>query len=440
MSDNPKPPRGRAVPTSRFGRLARFGGMASGIAGGMLAEGARTLARGDRPRMDRLLLTPANARRVTDQLANLRGAAMKMGQLMSMDAGDLLPRELTDILSRLRADAHHMPGPQLNAVLAAGWGRDWRGRFQHFDAFPIAAASIGQVHRARLPDGRVLAIKVQYPGVRTSIDSDVDNVASLLRLSNLVPATLDLAPLLAEAKRQLHQEADYAREAAYLGRYRALLVDRAEFVVPDVEPSLTTPDILAMSFEQGVAIDRLVDAPQEVRDRAMALLIELVLRELFEFGLMQTDPNFANYLWDAGTERLVLLDFGATRKIPAELAEGYRRLARAGLDGDPAKIWDIALELGFVAPNIPEAQRDRILAMAEMAVVPLRAGGPFDFGNNDIALRLRDDGLALAADRALWHIPPAETLFIQRKLGGMYLLASRLRARVDVAGLLARFL
>lgn len=439
MPDTPKPPRGRPVPTSRFGRLARFGGMAGGIAGGMLAEGARTLARGDRPRVDKLLLTPANARRVTDQLANLRGAAMKMGQLMSMDAGDLLPRELTDILSRLRADAHHMPGPQLHAVLSAGWGRDWRSRFAHFDAFPVAAASIGQVHRARLPDGRVLAIKVQYPGVRTSIDSDVDNVATLLRLSGLVPPALDLAPLLVEAKRQLHQEADYAREAGFLGRYRALLADRPEFVVPAVVPELTTPDILAMSFEAGIAIDRLADAPQPVRDRAMTLLIELVLRELFEFGLMQTDPNFANYLWDEASQRLVLLDFGAAREIPAALADGYRRLARAGLDGDPARIWEIAIDLGFVAPGVPAAQRERILAMAEMAVVPLRAGGPFDFGETDIALRLRDEGLALAADRALWHIPPAETLFIQRKLGGMYLLASRLRARVDVAGLLARF-
>lgn len=428
------------MPTGRLSRLARFGGMATGIAGGLLIDGAREIARGNRPKLGDLLMTPGNAAKVTQQLANLRGAAMKMGQLMSMDAGDLLPRELTDILARLRADAESMPYAQLRGVLDRAWGPGWRERFTVFDIRPIAAASIGQVHRATLPDGRLLAIKVQYPGVRASIDSDVDNVAGLLKLSNLLPRTLDIAPMLAEAKRQLHEEANYAREAAYLTRYRALLADLPGFAVPEVAPELTTPDVLAMTFMEGVHIERLAEAPQAVRDAAMTRLIDLVLRELFDFGLMQTDPNFANYLWDAAGERLVLLDFGATREIPAGLADGYRRLARAGLAGDQAQIWAIATELGFVAPSVPDQYRRRILAMAELAVAPLRDGGPFDFGRNDIAIRLRDEGLALAADRALWHIPPPETLFVQRKLGGMYLLASRLKARVNVAALLARWL
>jgi predicted unusual protein kinase regulating ubiquinone biosynthesis (AarF/ABC1/UbiB family) len=141
---------------------------------------------------------------------------MKLGQMLSLDAGDMLPAELTAILARLRDSAHHMPPAQLQKVLNAEWGADWRRRFAHFDPRPLAAASIGQVHRARLPDGRELAIKVQYPGVAASIDADVDNVATLLRLSNLLPASLDIAPLLEEAKRQLHEEADYVREAAQM--------------------------------------------------------------------------------------------------------------------------------------------------------------------------------------------------------------------------------
>jgi len=160
-----------------------------------MAEGARRMARGERPQLSDLVLTPANAMRVTEQLSRLRGAAMKLGQMLSLDAGDMLPAELTAILARLRDSAHHMPPAQLQKVLAAQWGADWRRRFVHFDPRPLAAASIGQVHRARLPDGRELAIKVQYPGVAESIDADVDNVATLLRLSNLLPASLDIAPL-----------------------------------------------------------------------------------------------------------------------------------------------------------------------------------------------------------------------------------------------------
>ncbi len=161
MSDS----RYRKVPSARLSRLASFGQLAGGIAGGMLAEGARRLAAGERPQLSDMLLTPGNAMRLTEQLSRLRGAAMKLGQMISLDAGDLLPAELTAILSRLRDSAHYMPPSQLNQVLIGEWGKDWRKRFTRFEATPIAAASIGQVHRATLPDGRLVAIKVQYPGL-----------------------------------------------------------------------------------------------------------------------------------------------------------------------------------------------------------------------------------------------------------------------------------
>ena len=224
-STRAKDPRERAVPASRIARIGSFGRLVSGVAGGMAAEGARRLANGEGINPRDLILTPGNVTRMTDRLSHMRGAAMKMGQMISMDAGDFLPEELSNILARLRDQANFMPTKQLDQVLRKEWGSDWRRQFKWFNPRPIAAASIGQVHKAMTRDGQELAIKVQYPGVAKSIDSDVDNVATLLSITGLLPKGVDFKPLLDEAKRQLHTEADYNAEADMLERYKALVDD-----------------------------------------------------------------------------------------------------------------------------------------------------------------------------------------------------------------------
>lgn len=429
--------RSSPVPSSRLSRLARLGSLATGVAGGMLAEGARQLARGQRPRIRDMLLTPGNARQVAEQLARLRGAAMKVGQLLSMDAGELLPPELSEILARLRAEARPMPMSQVVQVLEASWGPGWERHFSRFSFVPMAAASIGQVHQAQTVDGQALAIKIQYPGVRQSIDSDVDNVATLLRLSGLLPKEMDFAPLLQEAKRQLHDEADYLREADCLRHFGQLLSTAPDFVLPQVRDELTTGNVLAMSLVGGVAIESLGDAPQQERDRVAALLIGLLLRELFEFRFIQTDPNFANYRYDASSARLILLDFGAARPFPAALAEGFRQLLHSTCSGDRDGMDRAALALGYYTQDIAARHRRAVLELFELASEPLRHPGPYDFGRSDLAARMRDAGMALGMDRDFWHTPPADMLFLHRKLGGLYLLAARLQARVDVGRLLA---
>ena len=429
--------RHRAVPTGRLARLGGFARLGGGVAGGMLAEGARRIAAGERPRVGDLLLTPANAARVADRLSHLRGAAMKLGQMISMDAGDMLPAELTAILARLRNQAYRMPPAQLDRVLRTEWGADWRRRFRHFEASPIAAASIGQVHRATLPDGRVLAIKVQYPGVADSIDADVDNVATLLRVSGALPATLDLAPLLGAAKRQLAEEADYVREGAALRAYRDRLAGDPRYIVPALEDTLTTRRVLAMDFVAGRPVETLADAPQEARDAAVAALISLVLRELFDFGVMQTDPNFANYRWQPDTGALVLLDFGATRAVPAGTAAAYRRLIEAGLARDRAAIAQVAVETGFIGGAAAAAHAPAIARMIAAIDEAMNRPGPFDFGDRAFVPVVREEARALVADRGTWHVPDVETLFVQRKVSGTALLGARLKARVDVRGLAA---
>lgn len=433
MSDQ----RYRKVPSARLSRLASFGQLAGGIAGGVLAEGARKLASGERPRLSDLLLTPANATRVTEQLSKLRGAAMKLGQMISMDAGDVLPPELTDILARLRDAAHYMPPAQLNKVLIAEWGPDWRRRFKHFEARPIAAASIGQVHRATLPDGTLLAIKVQYPGVAESIDADVDNVASLLRISNLLPSTLDIAPLLAEAKRQLHEEADYVREAEQMLRYRQLLSGEEAFLIPTPYPELSGKRILAMDFVPGQSIETLQSESQPVRDRTMGALLDLVLRELFEFGFMQTDPNFANYRWQPESGRIVLLDFGAARAVPEKTVASYRRLMLAGLAQDHDALRDALIEIGFVSPVTLQRHRPALDGMIDILMAHLGRPGLFDFADRSFVDRVRAHAETIIADKAAWHVPPADTLFVQRKVSGTALLAIRMQARLPLLEMVA---
>jgi predicted unusual protein kinase regulating ubiquinone biosynthesis (AarF/ABC1/UbiB family) len=421
---------GAAVPTGRAARLLRFGGIASGIAGNVAAGGLRALASGKRPDLAQLLLTPANSLRLTDGLSHLRGAALKLGQMLSMDTGLVLPDELTAILGRMRNDARHMPPKQLQTVLNAEWGMGWYSRFSRFDVRPFAAASIGQVHRAVTRDGQDLAIKVQYPGVRASIDSDVDNVATLMRLPGLLPRGMDISPLLTEAKCQLHAEADYLAEAQHLARFGSLLQGSEMFVLPVLHSDLCTPQALAMTFIDSAPLDSLLDASQALRDRVAAALIDLVLRELFVFGAMQTDPNLANYRYDPKTGRIVLLDFGAVQPIAPDLAADFRALARVALDGGAKTTRDAMLQIGYFGPSTAPHHQALIQSMFEVAMAPLRQNTPFDFGQSDLLERLRDRGLAIGNDRELAHVPPAATLFLHRKIGGMYLMAAKLRARV----------
>lgn len=416
-----------------------MGGIAAGIAGGVASGGLRRLASGQRPGMADLLLTPANALRLTDGLAQMRGAALKMGQMLSMDTGVVLSPELTAILARLRDDARHMPPKQVQTTLNAEWGAGWYSRFARFDVRPFTAASIGQVHRAVTRDGQDLAIKVQYPGVRASIDSDVDNMATLLRLPGLVPRGMDLAPLLAEAKRQLHAEADYQAEAQHLARFGAVLQGSDIFALPSLHLPLCTPQVLAMSYVPSAPLDSLVGAPQALRDRVAAALIELVLRELFVFGAMQTDPNLANYRYDPTTERIVLLDFGAVQPIAPELAAQFRALARVALLGGAEATRDAMLRIGYFSQATAPQHQALIQAMFETAMAPLRQDQPFDFGQSDLLERLRDMGLAIGRDRELAHVPPAATLFLHRKIGGMYLMAAKLKARVALRPLVETY-
>ncbi len=422
------------VPTSRIERLARMGVMAGKFAIAGMTESAKRALSGERDSLMTPFLTAANARRLAESLSKMRGASMKLGQLLSMESKDLLPPEFTEALSVLRASADTMPEDQLHRVLGQAYGKGWEERFQEFDYDPIASASIGQVHRAVATDGRVMALKIQYPGVARSISSDVNNLASLLRMARILPVDFDASGIIAEAKRELRREADYELEADNLKRYRKLLRDDPQLVVPRVYADYCTKHILAMEFLEGVPLEDLAGEgwPQSLRDRVGETLSKLMFRELFELNTMQTDPNPANYLVEPESGRMILLDLGAMLSVEPELAARYGNLVRATMAGDRARLREAALEIGFLLEEDDPEAADALLDLMLLSCDPLRVDRRYDFGSSDLASRIRQMGFELAMEHGLRRAPPPETLFIHRKLGGNFLLCARLGCRVNI--------
>jgi predicted unusual protein kinase regulating ubiquinone biosynthesis (AarF/ABC1/UbiB family) len=428
-----------SIPKGRLSRLSKLSSLAGRVAGNILAEGVSELAKGNRPKIKDLLLTPGNALRVADQLAQMRGAAMKVGQMISMDAGDMLPAELADLLARLRSDAKSMPEKELISLLKAEWGESWQKKFIQFPLQPIAAASIGQVHKVITQDLKRLAIKIQYPGIKQSINSDVDNVATLIKMTGLLPKGLDIKPLLSEAKKQLHDEADYALEGQYLERYAAVIENDDAFIMPVLDNEFSSDTILAMSFVDGIPIEQLVDAPQATRDQVMSHLMRLFFKELFDFQLVQTDPNFANYQYDQDTLKIVLLDFGATRVYTSQMANSYRQLMQGASEHDKTKIRQAILDIGLIRQDLPEKVQQNITDLAYMACEPLYGESPYDFAASDLSSRLQQHGMQLGLEKEYAHTPSANAIFLHRKLGGLFLLAIKLKAKVDMQNLFSAY-
>ena len=430
----------RSLPTHRISRFSKFASLATRVAGNVIAEGTKQIAKGNKPKAKDLLLTPQNIARLTDQLAHLRGAAMKLGQMLSMDAGDVLEPDLADILSRLRSNADPMPAKQLNAVMENALGTNWKTEFLSFNFKPIASASIGQVHQAYSDAGDNLAVKVQYPGVRKSIDSDVDNVGTLLKVVGLIPESVDYKGLLEEAKKQLHDEADYAREAHFAIRYHDALKEHPHFVVPKIHTESSSAAVLAMEFIDGSPIEQIEHYDQSTRDFVMHSLLELLFRELFEFKMVQTDPNFANYLYIENTRQIGLLDFGATREYSEQFSTGYRQAFASVVNDDEQGLNNALEQIGFFSKTIMPAQRQAILDLVKMACEPMLVDEPYDFKASGLAQKLREAGTILSMEQDYWHTPPADALFLHRKIGGMYLLAARIGAKVNIRQLVSPYL
>jgi predicted unusual protein kinase regulating ubiquinone biosynthesis (AarF/ABC1/UbiB family) len=439
-----KPAQSSRVPTGRIERLARLGWMTGEFALGGAAERVRqAIGASDGSEADaNPFLNPAAAERLAKHLSRMRGAAMKVGQMLSLLDDRMVPPEFAEALAILRDSADTMPEGQVRSVMAREFGPEWQDLFREFDFEPIAAASIGQVHTATALDGRELALKIQYPGVAESIDSDIDNLAMALRAAQVLPGDLDLEPIIAELKGQMRQEADYEAEARFLERFGACIGEDARYVVPDVYPDLTTPRVLAMERLLGVPLEDLagVGYSQAVRNEIGGALIELMCLEFFDYHLTQTDPNFSNYLLMQDGVTIGLLDFGSTREIEPELSEMYRRLLAGLRRADRSELEALYRDMGSLREGDPDEMVDLFYELVCLMYEPLAHRGVYTFGQSDAVSRAQQLGMELFFKHRFARTPPAETIFLQRKLDGTLLLCARIRAEVDVGAIVDRFI
>lgn len=250
----------RKVPSSRLGRMASFGGLFAGLGIGTLNELTKgALGLGGSTNMREAFLSPANAERIVDTLCKVRGAALKIGQILSIQDSSVVSPQLAKAFERVRQAADYMPDWQVERVMNTQLGADWRSKLQKFEDKPFAAASIGQVHRATLLDGMEVAIKIQYPGVAQSIESDIDNLVGMLKVWDVFPQGFFIDNVVRVAKRELQWEVDYAREAEYTEKFRQMIAPYPEYYVPRVIKDLTTSSVLTTEYVPGVPLDKCFD-------------------------------------------------------------------------------------------------------------------------------------------------------------------------------------
>lgn len=251
----------RKVPSSRLGRMASFGGLFAGLGIGTLNELTKgALGLGGSTSMREALLSPANAERIVDTLCKVRGAALKIGQILSIQDSSVVSPQLAKAFERVRQAADYMPDWQVERVMNTQLGSDWRQRLSSFEDKPFAAASIGQVHRATLAsNGMDVAIKIQYPGVAQSIESDIDNLVGMLKVWDVFPQGFFIDNVVRVAKRELQWEVDYDREAEYTEKFRQMISPYPEYYVPLVVRDLTTSSVLTTELVPGVPLDKCFD-------------------------------------------------------------------------------------------------------------------------------------------------------------------------------------
>jgi len=428
------------LPTSKLRRSFQLLSMASAVASKELAQTMKDKltqsfeSKAEQLNLGRLQSRIEQAKLIAENLSRMKGAAMKAGQLLSLDAADYFPPEALEILSKLQAQAEAVPFEVITQVIREELGEEKLARLSDIEPVALAAASIGQVHRAQLGSDAV-ALKVQYPGVRESIDADLKILKQLAETVVRVSGRqIDLSDVFEELRTVLKAEADYLSELKHLDQFRTNLAGQEDYVVPRSFAEFTSTRVLTMTWEPGLSVlDWIKTGPsQQERNRLGELILNLYCQEFFEWGLVQTDPNYANFKIQPRPLRLVVLDFGATLSYSADFRKRYMALLQA-IGSDRREQIEAALaEMYILDPRESAETRELFFQLLINSAEPFHPQRqPFEFSDRDYARQSRELGQRFTASLK-YSPPPRDILFLHRKLGGIFTLLKRLEAKIDL--------
>jgi len=354
------------IPTSRVARSAKIGRLAAGQAAKQLGTRATNVARSDdgkRAALERRHIEAAE--QIVAALGTMKGAAMKLGQVMSfLDVG-LVPEEYRDEFQRklgaLRDAAPKVRFDDMRKVIESELGERIRDVFEEFDETPVAAASIGQVYRARLrEDGREVAVKVQYPRVAEAVRADMQNLGMLLRLMKRIAPGIDVQSTAEEIRSRIHEELDYELEASNQRSLARIFRGHPFIVVPDVVSDLSRERVLVNEFVRGRGFDEVKQLDQATRDRVGEIVFRFYFGCMYRHRQFSGDPHPGNFLL-MDDDRIAFLDFGLFKRMPRDLIEIELAAQRAGHEGDAERLHRIFSETGFLRQ--PDKFRpDKLLA------------------------------------------------------------------------------
>jgi predicted unusual protein kinase regulating ubiquinone biosynthesis (AarF/ABC1/UbiB family) len=360
-----------------------------------------------------------NALRIVDSSRELRGAFMKLVQMLSMRS-DIFPPEVVNILSVVQSSVPPMDYNLIRAQVKTELGKYPEQLFKRFDREAFAAASLGQVHRARLKSGEDVVVKIQYPGVDETVVQDLQNVKALLHIFTLITRDVlrqkfDAGEIYQEMEERLREELDYVHEANNVALFQRLFADDAEVIIPQVYPDFSSRRVLTMEFIDGYKLQDIL-APgvdKELKDWVAIKYFQITWRQICEFGILHTDPHPGNYLVTYHP-KLAMLDFGSVRVFPEEIRAGYRTLAKAILERDEKTMARCFVLLGYIDPGVDPAPLVRIMYSIFESVLEDRVYDPRDFDSVGKTMEVTAIGLENRIFNA-----PGHRLFLVRALLGL---------------------